>query len=797
MGRNPHFLGQDMNEELKKLFSAELETQHKLTNWKNEPTVDKLMYDYQQATSDHYSQISKVDKWIKLLNPATDKSKIKKGRSGISPKIIRRLVEWRNASLTTSFLNEKNLFQVKPTAPKYLDSALQNELILNYQFNSQIGKVKFINELIRTLTAEGTVIARVGWNEEIQTKEKEIPVYQYVQADEEQTELISQILQQINQEADATGINPQESETFGSLDPIMKESLIASSEYGMPVVAIDTGHTQKVSEQVQVKNRPTIDIVNIEDLVVDPTCNGDLSKAKFVIYMYETNMSNLKASGIYKNLDKLEGNVDSLQADSIASMSDEIFNRLSSNDKPSFNFQDNPRKTLKAFEYWGYYDIDGTGIVQSIVATIVNGVMIRLERNPFPDNEVPFVIIPYMPVKKSVYGEPDAELLEDNQDIIKATMRSIVDVNARSANGQTGIPKGFLDYNNAKKFNLGEDYEYNPMGIHPAEAIYMHTSNEIPQSSLALIQSQFAEAEAATGIKAFQNGIDGNAYGQVVAGMSQAITAMTQRESDVIFRISEGLSKIGNKIIAMNAVWLNEEEVVAISDNEFIDIYRDNLKGDFSLSVDIKSNSEAEGKAQQLTFVTQTLGADADWGIRKLYMIEICRLYGLDSMAMQLQKYEPQPDPMQQELQQLEIEEKKAKIQKLNEEAEYYRKRSEFIDAQVENVQADTDQKDLDFLEQQEGVKHARQKEIVESQANAQNKGKIATELLKNKAHLDKAHLDNETKRLLGDKQNRGQSALKRGQLPRAEQGSFPEGLFRADGLGNYNRANVTAVPQQ
>lgn len=180
-------------------------------------------------------------------------------------------------------------------------------------------------------------------------------------------------------------------------------------------------------------------------------------------------------------------------------------------------------------------------------------------------------------------------------------------------------------------------------------------------------------------------------------------------------------------------------------------------------------------------------------------MIEICRLYGLDTMAMQLQDYEPQPDPIEQELRQLEIEERKAKIQKLYEEAEYFRKRAEFIDAQVEDVVADTDLKNLDFLEQQEGVKHARQKEIVEAQAKAQNEGKIASELLKNQAQREKTYLDNATKRAIADAKSKDngstklkprQSALNRRKLPNPETGSFPSGLYRADGIGNYIRGD-------
>lgn len=79
--------------------------------------------------------------------------------------------------------------------------------------------------------------------------------------------------------------------------------------------------------------------------------------------------------------------------------------------------------------------------------------------------------------------------------------------------------------------------------MHPSQAVYMHTANEIPQSIMVLLKSQYAEAESATGVKAFQNGIDGNAYGQVVAGMSQAITAITQRESDILFRLTKRIGR--------------------------------------------------------------------------------------------------------------------------------------------------------------------------------------------------------------------------------------------------------------
>ena len=349
------------------------------------------------------------------------------------------------------------------------------------------------------------------------------------------------------------------------------------------------------------------------------------------------------------------------------------------------------------------------------------------------------------------------------------------------------------------KFNKGEDYEYNPSNMHPADAIYMHTANEIPNSIMALLQSNYAEVESATGIKSFQNGIDGNAYGQVVAGMSQAVTAMTQREADIIYRLSKGLEDIGNKIIAMDAEWLDEKEFVAVTTDEFVQINRDSLAGDFFLNVSVKSNAESEGKAQQLTFLMQTMGVDLPFEMKQMFLVEICRLYNLDTITNLVKNYEPKPDPFDEEMKQLQLEEQRAKVQKLYDESEYFKARSSYIDSQIGLAQADTDLKNLDFLEQESGVKHARQREIVEAQAREQNKGKIAQEAMKNSSNERVAAINARAKQNSnsnGKSSSNTKSPSTRG-IPNPELGALPKGLFTADGIGNYIRGDGNTVGNQ
>lgn len=805
----------DKDIEYKNTQDLLVQPSNKITDWKKEPSASDLMSDYTQAQSSQQFYVSKIQDWLKLLHTETDATKIKKGRSGIAPKVIRRLAEWRYSALSIPFLNEKKLFQVNASAPEHIAAAFQHELILNHQLSTKMNKVKFINDFVRTAVNEGTVCVRIGWETEYQTKETEVPVYDYYSASPEEQQQLYQILSMVQQEQQEQQLqSADETSVFQSLDPVMQESVKQSAENGMAIVAVDTGKTQIQKEEVLVKNQPAIEVIDTASLTIDPTCNGDFSKARFVVYTYTTSLSELKQDGSYK-LERLgyrnlgDGFVQEPQsAEDILNLPDSHFDsnnpyQNSGSAGNSFKFKDLARKRLTAYEYWGYWDIDGTGIVQGIVATIVNGIIIKLERNPFPDGKLPFVVIPYMPIKGSVYGEPDAELVKDNQQIIQALTRSMIDINARSANGQIAIPKGFLDTPNLLKFRTGEDYEYNPSDLHPSQAIFMHTANEIPQSIMALLQSQYAEAESATGVKAFQNGIDGNAYGQVVAGMSQAITAMTQRESDIIFRLTKGLEEIGNKCIAMNCVWLSDQEVIEITQDQFITIKKEDLQGNFYLNVSVKSNNEAEGKAQQLTFLMQTLGNNIPFDMTKMFLMEIGRLYNLDNMVQAIKAYEPQPDPFQQQMQQLQLQEQQAKIQKLMDEAEYYRSRSAFVNAQVGNVQADTDQKNLEFLEQQDGVKHARQREIVEAQAKEQNKGKMAQELLKANSAERVAAINARAKANSSDSKKEGSKAKKNSPSVRARgipnplRKALPEGLYIADGLGNYVAGDGFTVGNQ
>jgi hypothetical protein len=672
----------------------------KLTSWKNEPTIEILKRDFEASKQTHIVQANKVIRWNDIRN-VTGKSKpVKiKGRSSIQPKLVRRQAEWRYPALSEPFLNSEKIFQVNPRTFEDLDAAKQNEILLNYQFDVKLNKVKFIDDYVRTVVDEGSCIVQVGW-ERLTTKEKQIvPVYSYYPAEDEEALAI------LNQALELKQKNPREYNE--NIDEAIKASIDYSQQNGgEPVLAHQVGEQEVLVDKV-IENRPTVEILNTLNVYVDPTCNGDLDKALFIIKSFETNQAECKKAGIYKNLDKVNwaGNNPNSDGDHYTS-ADENFN------------EDLIRKKVVAYEYWGFYDINGTGSLTPIVATWIGSVMIRMEENPFPDGKLPFVIVQYLPVRNSVYGEPDCELLEENQQIMGAITRGLVDILGRSANAQQGFAKGMLDPLNKRRFENGEDYEFNP-NLSPQTGYIEHTFNELPQSVLAYVQMLNADAEALTGVKSFSGGMSGDAYGQVAAGIQGAIDAATKRETAILRRLAYGVSEIGNKIIAMNAVFLSEEEVIRVTNKQFITIKREDIKGNFDLKVDINTAEVDQAKAQDLGFMLQTLGPNMDPMITMKILAEIADLKRMPTLAEELRNYQPQPDPIEEAKRQLEVEEEKAKIN--------------FITQRANKLIADTNKVNVETNQIASGAQQSFELAKQAAQARANQNLEITKALVKNR----------------------------------------------------------------
>jgi hypothetical protein len=683
-----------------------------LTNWKNPPSIIDLKQDLMDARSSHDAQEAKITEWLDNLN-ITGKAKVNtpRGSSAIVPKLIRKQAEWRYASLSEPFLSTEELFNVKPVTWEDRKAAQQNELVLNHQFNTAIDKTRFIDEYVRAAVDEGTVIVRVGWEFHEEEYEDDFPVVEF-RINPELGPMHEQLHQMLEE-------SPSQYET--DVPEELKQAHDLTMEQGQPIEAVITGYKRETRTRT-VYNRPTLEVCDYRNVIIDPTCMGDIDKAGFLIYSFESSKAQLEKDGKYKNLDRIV-----ISNSSILATPD----HATSEGGKTFNFNDEPRKKFVVHEYWGYWDTDGTGILQPFVAAWVGDTLIRMEKSPFPDKKIPFVIEQYLPVRKNIYGEPDGALLEDNQKVIGAVTRGMIDIMGKSANGQTGIRKDMLDVTNRRKFDKGLDYEFNP-NVDPRTGVYMHTYPQIPESAQFMLQMQNMEAESLTGVKSFSQGVSGQSLGDVAAGVRGALDAASKRELGILRRLSSGIVRIGRKIISMNAEFLSDKEVVRITNDDFVMIRRDDLAGNFDLKLSISTAEEDNNKAEQLAFLLQTVGPNGDPEMTKMILSDIAKLRKMPELAKRIESFQPQPDPLAQEKAQLEIELLKAQIAKENAQAMQYQAGAQLDVAKVgtegakqQHLKSDTDLMNLDFVEQESGVKQERDLQKAGEQARSQAQLKV------------------------------------------------------------------------
>lgn len=743
------------------------EDTNELTNWNNPPTIADLKDDLSNCKSSHDRQVAVINKYMDNLRADPKPKRKDMVGSSIQPRLIRKHAEWRYSGLAEPFLSTTNIFKVNPTTYEDAYSARQNELVINYQFNTQIDKIRLIDSYVRSAVDTGTAILRVGWEELEQIQDIPEPQYQPQQIDTSLGEAISRFKRVANLMENTIEVNnvpPQwkeciklaQEQTKSREQEIMAqtEQRLQAMQQQIPPEQLEQYQQQmmqEVQQQIQqlppiayepveigtqftqvtkLINRPTIQICDYRDVYFDSSCEGDIDKAEYIIYKFNSCKADLLADKRYKNIDKIPETTDKDY--------DDYFDE-------SDNLKDKARKKITVYEYWGNWDIEGNGTKKPIVATWVGDVLIRLEDNPYPDHKPPFVVVSYLPIANKLYGEPDGALIADNQEIIGAITRGVIDLLAKSANSQTGSAINFLDPVNKKKFIEGRDYEFNA-NASPAQAIYQHTFPEIPQTVIPFLGQLEFEAEALTGVKGFSQGINGDSLGDSATGARGVLDATSKREMGILRRLADGLKKVARKVIAMNALWLNEKEVIRITNLDFVEIHRDDLAGEFDLTLDISSAEQDTARAESLAFMLQTLGNTVDQGMTQMVLSEICRLKKMPELAERVNRWKPQePDPMQVRLQEAQVqlleaqvEKYKAEVQKLSADTglSEAKAQSELVDAQLRpqeimsKIQSELSKSaytgslsrklDNDLSNDITGINHKRDLEKQSAQAKAQ-----------------------------------------------------------------------------
>jgi len=609
--------------------------------------LSSFKQDMDAADTLRLEMVEKVKAWKAAYNGDAYGNE-QQGKSKLVSRDIKRQDEWQHASVKDPFVSDQDIIKCSPITFEDRAAAEQNQLVLNYQFTRQFNRYKFMTDAIKLYYSEGTVVVKTFWDYEDETVEVEMPVM--------------------------------------ALDEITQQP-----------IQVDTKTVKQINILV---NKPNAEICRLEDIFVDPTAMGDIDKAQFFIHRFESDLSTLRKAGKkYKNLDKVARNMQASSSKSEPTYEEE--------DDSEFVFRDKARKKILVYEYFGFKDINNDGIAEPIVATWVDDVIIQLGENPYPDKAVPFLVLSNNSIPFKMYGEGNAELIGDNQKITTAIKRGILDNMANSNNAQKGIRNGALDSLNKTRFINGKNFEFNGS----ANDFYEGSYNQIPGSVFSVLEIINNETESMLGVKSFSGGIGGQTLGSTATSARGTLDAVAVRRLDIVRNIAENLIKpLMRKWIAYNIEFLKPEEVIRITNEEFVAIKRDDLKGNIDIQIEVSTSENNTSKAQELSFLLQTLGQSMDAGMKNLLMGQIAKLHKMPDLAKQLEEYKPQPDPYIEEMRELEkqkliseIRERDTRSQENIVDLDAKKAKAQLDIARARQLGSEADLKDLEFTKKADG----------------------------------------------------------------------------------------------
>jgi hypothetical protein len=284
---------------------------------------------------------------------------------------------------------------------------------------------------------------------------------------------------------------------------------------------------------------------------------------------------------------------------------------------------------------------------------------------------------------------------------------------SKSNNAQKGIKHGALDPINRKKFLNGQDFEFNGT---PAD-FWDGSYNQLPGSVTEFYNLMSNDVEALTGVKSFVKGIGGTSLGNTATAVNGALNSTAKREIDLVRNLAEnGIKPLLRKWLSYSSEFLEPEEIIRITSEEFVEIRRDDIKGNIDLDITISTSETDAQKSQELSFMLQTMGQSLPFDMTKLILSEIADMKKMPLLAKKIRDFEQQPDPFEEQMKQLEMQKMQSEIAERQSRASENEVDMDLKSAKADNERAKArgthskaDIDDQKFLNEEDGITRRRE----------------------------------------------------------------------------------------
>ena len=119
--------------------------------------------------------------------------------------------------------------------------------------------------------------------------------------------------------------------------------------------------------------------------------------------------------------------------------------------------------------------------------------------------------------------------------------------------------------------------------------------------------------------------------------------ATAMRRLHLVRNMAENLMKpLMRKWMTYNGEFLEEEEVVRITNEQYVPVRRDDLQGNIDIDITISTQEDNSARAQELGFLLQTLGNTVPFELTQMVLAEIVGLSRMPDLEKRLREFKPQ-----------------------------------------------------------------------------------------------------------------------------------------------------------
>lgn len=573
--------------------------------------LNSIYIDFQNAKRYKEDVDKNISKWRDEYNGEPYGNEIE-GKSQIVWKLIKKHGEILIANLSKPLLSGSSIISTKPRTANDVYKAELDEKMLNYFFNREFDKVKFIKTLLNVMVKEGTAIVKVSW------------------------------------------------------------------------------------EKNTYNNRPYADVLYNEDVFTEPNAVS-IEDSNYIIHRFETTFEKLESDKRY-NKDSINKFKAIFDKDEFGSINDQAI-ADDMHDRMTYLTEGGSFKKIYVYEYW-VKSKDGI----KIISFLNSGAEIEIiAEEKFEYNWFPFIEFQLYLDEFKIWGRSLSDVITDEQKFMTSIVRGVIDNMALSNNGQKFVRKGALDSVNFKNLMEGKSV----IEVNSTEAlqnvVFDGRFNELPQSVYNLLQIIEGQAEGLTGVSKMMQGL--HDISTESATSSQIMMSQSQiRLLDIEENIKSSLTKMFSFWIEMIIDYIEDKQMLQITGTTFIeqkdklirkltkqyqvdkmpkdtqikamqlimkeanDIF-DKKTSKYDLKIEIATDGLKQIKINQINMLLQQSGPLIQAGaippkVVQQLAAQLFELFDYPDIAKETREFEPQPDPMQQQMMQLQMAELEAKARK-------------------------------------------------------------------------------------------------------------------------------------